>query len=302
MIKRYFELIVRDLSWNQVDSYRFGSVGSHSSGGVRVTDPNGIGGYEVAITVQSGDVLDYIVKQTVRKQDISLNLAFVGAGAVSAVEGFRQWCARDMDANRYRLTLKVTVNDGIDGQGAARYVDVAFKKLTPSQQQGGAVKATLVLQSVTLRYAEEQTSIVMAVDVSASEYSYTYPYSYGNGGLDASAELTNSFIQEIPLVLTFHGHMSSPEASLIQNGEAYATVRFAGLDLPTGYSLTVDAVNGRIYLTAPDGSETDYYDEVDKTADSFLFAKPGKSTLVPNIDPPDASKPSGDLRVFPYTL
>ena len=207
-----------------------------------------------------------------------------------------------MDASRYRLTLKVTTYDGADSMGSSRYVDVAFRKLTPSQQQGNAVKATLVLQAVTLRYNEEQTSIVMAIDVSASKYSYTYPYSYGNGGLDASAEISNSFIQEIPLVLTFRGHMSSPEASLVQNGEAYATVRFDGLDLPTGYSLTVDAVNGRIYLTAPDGTETDYYDEVDKTADSFLFAKSGTSTLVPNIDPTDASKPSVDLRVFPYTL
>ncbi len=301
MIKRAFELIVRDLSWNKVNSYRFGSVGNHGAG-VKVTDPSGIGGYEVAITVQSGDVLDYIVKQTVRKQDISLNLAFVGAGAVMAVEGFRQWCARYMDATRYRLTLKVTTYNGADSQGIPRYVDVAFKKLTPSQQQGNAVKAVLVLQAVTLHYSEEQTSIVMAVGISASKYSYTYPYSYGNGGLDASAELSNPFIQYIPLVLTFHGHMSSPEASLIQDGEPYATVRFAGLDLPTGYSLTVDSVNGRIYLTDPDGAETDYYDEVDKTADSFLFAKPGASTLVPSIDPTDASKPSVDLRVFPYTL
>ena len=47
---------------------------------------------------------------------------------------------------------------------------------------------------------------------------------------------------------------------------------------------------------------TFYYDEVDKTADSFLFAKPGGSTLVPSIDPTDATKPSVDLRVFPYTL
>lgn len=303
-MKRRFRLIVRDSSWKEITSYTFSSVNEASSN-PRVYSPDGIGGFEVSVTVQSGDVLDYVIKQTVKKNDINLNLAFKGGSAVMAIETFRAWCARYMDASRYRLTLEITTftNEGIGGEeGVSRRVDVAFKRLSPSQLQGGIVKAVLTLQAITISYTEEPIDPIMTADISPAAYPHSYPYAYGGGSYGDTAELSNPFMQDVPLIVTFHGHIESPQIALTQNGTAYATVRFLGLDLPYGSSLTVDAVNGRIYLTDSDGVETDAYDLVDKTQDSFLFARPGTSVAAPNLDPTEATKPSVELKMFQFKL
>ncbi len=303
-MKRKFKILVRDTSWKEITSYEFAGL-NESTSSPKIFSPDGIGGFEVAVTVQSGDVIDYVVKQAVKKNDISLNLAFRGGAAVMAVESFRSWCAKYLDATRYRLTLVINTftNDGIAGEeGVSRNIDVAFKKLSPSQLQGGIVKAVLTLQALTLPYTEEPIAPIMTSDISPAQYPYSYPYAYGGGSFGSTAEIKNGFMMDMPLVVTFTGHMEAPQITLTQNGVAYATVRFLGLDLPYGSKLTVDAVNGRIYITDSDGIETDAYDLVDKTQDSFLFAKPGTSIAAPNLDSTEVTRPSVQIKAFQFAL
>lgn len=299
MSKRRFSLLVRDLEWNEISSYAFGEIGSSDSS-ARIYAPNGLGGFEQSLTVQEGEVIDYIVKQTIKKNDIKLSLAFNKGDPVAALDAFREWCGSYIDASKYRLTLRIQ-NDA-DDASRDRYADIAYRKLEPSERKGSAVMATLTLQPLTLFYSKESTNVIISVVTVSKAYPYTYPYSYGGGTYGQSGRITNAFMKAIPLIVTFHGHISSPQASLVRNGEAYATIKFNGLDLKKGCSLTVDAVNGRIIYTDEDGSETDYYNEIDKTEDTFLWAEPGESVLSPNLDQTDASKPTVDVKIVQYTI
>ena len=300
MSGRKFSLLVRDVEWNEISSYVFAKIRSDNSN-AKISAPDGIGGFEQSVTVQEGDVIDYIVKQTIKKNDIKLSLMFNSGDPIAALDAFRAWCARYIDGEAYRLTLRIQ-NDESDAS-RDRYADVMFKKLDPSQKRGGAVAATLTLQPITLFYSKESTNVIISVVTASKQYPYTYPYSYGGGTYGQSGKIANTFMKAIPLIVTFHGHISSPQASLIgSDGEAYATIKFDGLDLKAGCSLTVDAVNGRIYYTDESGNETDYYNEIDKTEDSFLWAQPGESTLSPNLDQTDTSSPTVDVKIVQYTL
>jgi len=300
MSKRVFSIIARDVEWNLISNYVFSQVASNGSN-ARVTSPDGFGGFEQTVTIQSGDVIDYIVKQTIKKNDIKLNLVFNSGDPIAAVDAFRVWCSKYIDSEKYRLTLRIQNDE--DDPSRDRYVDVTWKKLDPMQKKGGSVSATLTLQPITLFYSKESTNVIISIITASKQYPYTYPYSYGGGSYGESGKINNQFMKAIPLIVTFHGHISSPEASLIDSsGEAYATIRFDGLDLKAGCSLTVDAVNGRIYYTDQDGKETDYYNEIDKTQDTFLWADPGESILSPNLDQTDASNPTVDVKIVQYTI
>jgi hypothetical protein len=174
--------------------------------------------------------------------------------------------------------------------------------LEPSELKNGVAQAVLTLQPITLPYSKESTEIIISIITASKAYPYAYPYAYGGGTYGNTGKITNNFMERIPLIVTFHGHISNPQASLVKDGESYATIKFTGMDLAVGCSLKVDAVNGRIIFTDVNGNETDYYNEIDKTEDTFLYAEPGESILTPNLDQTDVSKPSVDVKIVQYTL
>lgn len=295
MNARTFSLTAKNSSWATVSTYDFSKIGS-SGNNARICTPNGMGGFEQSLTVQEGDVIDYIVKQTVKKADISLSMAFAGSDPISAADGFRSWCESYVDAGNYRTTFCISYG------ATNRYVDVVVKKFSPEQMKSGVVKATLTLQPISLFYSNDSNQIILSITTSAKAYPYGYPRAYGGGSYGNSNQIVNTFMKRIPLIVTFHGHISAPQASLIKNGETYSTIRFLGLDLAAGCSVRVDAVNGSVTYIDADGNETDYYNEIDKTQDTFLYAEPGVSTLSPNLDQTDTTKPSVEVRVVKYGL
>jgi hypothetical protein len=299
---RTYELIIRDLDWNRLDGYAFAEIGSETSQ-PKIVSPSGIGGFEQLITVQSGPVIDYIVSQTVQKNDIVLNLAFVGPDALSRIESFRNWIAQYIDASVYRTTLRINTKTAASGDsGTDRYVDVVCKKFVPGELKANVADGTLTLQPITLPYSKESSEVIISIVTAALAYPYGYPFAYGGGSYGNSGKITNTFMKKIPLVVIFHGHIVSPQASLQQNGEVYSTIKFSGMDLAKGCSLKVDAVNERIVYTDANGDETDYYNEIDKTESTFLYAKPGESVIAPNLDQTDSTKPSVEVKTVQYTI
>jgi len=295
METRTFSLIAKTSSWETVSTYAFASIGSRGSN-AKICTPNGLGGFEQTLTVQEGDVIDYIVRQTVKKAEISLSLGFSGGDPIAAAEQFREWCAQYVDSGSFRTTLRISY------MKSDRYVDVVVKKYSPQQMKNGVVTATLTLQPITLFYSSDDTQIILSITTADRAYPYGYPRAYGGGDYGTSNVIVNTFMKKIPLIVTFHGHITNPEASLFQNGSAYSTIRFQGLDLVSGCSIRVDAVNGSVTFIDASGNETDYYNEIDKTNDTFLYARPGTSTITPNLDQSDTTKPSVDVRIVKYGI
>jgi len=299
---RSFKFIVRDLSGKQVSQYMLDDLGSASKL-PRAISRDGFGKFSIDTKVAEGDVVDRVIKQSVKRDLVSINLAFVGARPLDSMEQFRAWVASYMNARKYRVTLEITTGAYGSSVGRTRMFDLAFRSFEPKERHGGVAKAVLTVLPLSLPYTEEVMNTVLSIQTAALKYPYTYPYSYGGGDYNGTGTIVNNFKDPIPLIVVFHGHISSPEASLVDEaGNAYSTIRFTGLDLAAGASLKVDAVNGRIVFISSAGVETDYYNEIDKDADTFLFAKNGTSTLTPNLDQTDPTKPSVDVTIVRYGL
>ena len=299
---RIFRFVIRDLDGNEIDGFSFGEVGSVTTA-PRVVSRDGFGKFSIDTKVSEGDVVDRIIRQTVKRDPVTIPIAFVGARALDSCESFRSWVATYMDGKKYRATLEVTTAQRNASSGRVRRIDIAFQRFEPKAKAGGTVRANLTVLPLSLPYSEEIRRTVIAISVATLQYPYAYPFAYGGGDYGGTGTITNSYKDPIPLIVVFHGHISEPEASLLdESGNAYATIRFPGMDLAAGASLKVDAVNGRIIHTSPAGVETDYYNEIDKTADTFLYARNGTSTFSPNLDQTDQSKPSVDVTIVRYGL
>ena len=99
--------------------------------------------------------------------------------------------------------------------------------------------------------------------------------------------LNNTYFDDIPIRVRIYGFVANPQISLRdENGEIYSTVRFLNLTLQQGQILEIDAINSRIffYRSENDTEPEDYYNFVDKTLDTFLYAKPGENTIIANLD------------------
>lgn len=304
MNKRSFSLIARDTLWRDLSTFSFASLNANDRDRPRIYSPNGVGGFEQTITVQEGEVIDYVTKQSIRKADLVLNVAFAGTSPLEGIRSFREWCATYLDANSYRIALRIadmTIDGGSIGE--ARYVDVLIKKLLPQEISGGVSKATLTLQPISLPYAKTENRIVMNGSNTAKSYPYGYPYSYGVGSYGGSNLIRNNFIKRVPVILVLHGPIVAPEVSLFKDGSltAYATVSLPNVTIAAGATVRVDAVNERVTHIAANGTTTDYYNQTDKSKDSFLYADPGDSTISVNLDP---NEPAAmlEFQMVAYTI
>ena len=56
--------------------------------------------------------------------------------------------------------------------------------------------------------------------------------------------------------------------------------------MEVGQILEIDALNSRIllYLSEEDTEPVDMYNFIDKSQDTFLYAQPGKNTIIANLD------------------
>ena len=123
--------------------------------------------------------------------------------------------------------------------------------------------------------------------------------------LSKSEMLKNDFIANIPLSVTFRGKIVNPEMSLTDSdGNIYATIKFRGITLQAGQKLVVDGINQRITLYSSEDavSGTDYFNEIDKTTDTFLMAIPGVSNIIANLDGTEPTNPSVEVSYVQYVI
>lgn len=262
-----------------------------------VTSPSGFG-FKQKVTTQETDTIDYVVKQVVAKKPIKLDVNFFEPDSYVGAETFQNWLGKYLNLEYYKLTLQYS--NGLN----ERLVDVYISDYDPKAKEAGVVTVSLTIQPLTPNYLRGRQSITITTSDSNKEYPYTYPYKYGGGSLQNN-KLTNDFIAPIPLCVTLRGEIVNPEVSLLdENGDAYATIKFSGLTLEAGKKLVVDGINQRITFYESEDDETgiDYFNEIDKSYDTFLLLRPGTSEITANLEQTEASSPSIEVSYVKYMV
>ena len=274
-----------DLDFNLLDSYEL----------PRVTKVSGLG-FKQKLNLMETETVDFVLSQIIEKKEIACEVNFLEPNTYAQIEAFQIWLASYIDTTKYRNVLKVV-------QGSVeKYIDVYIKQFDISGIEGRVNSVPLKIQALSPAYSRTSKSILVTIATEEKKYAYAYPYAYG-GGAYLDAEITNTYIKDIPLVITIKGKVVNPQVALKdESGEIYRLIKFSDLTLDAGCLLKIDAINQRITFINELGEESDYYNAIDKTNDTFLYAKPGRSTIVPNLDQAETSKPSVDITYIQYMV
>lgn len=287
-MKRQFKLIAH----RRIDSVVAGEFALD-----RVTSPTGFG-FSQKVIVQETDTVDYVVSQVMKKKPIKLQVSFVQPNAYEQAEAFQAWLGAFIDLKNYRMVLQYTHGY------SERQVDVFIDDYELIALEGRVVSVQLTIQPLSPSYLPVTQTITIVNSTENKSYPYTYPYSYGGGQLEGN-EIQNTFIAALPLVVTFRGKIVNPECSLQdESGTVYTTIKFTGMTLQAGQRIIVDGINQRITFFATEGATTgtDYFNEIDKTEDTFLRLKPGISTVIANLDAAEVSNPSVEITYVQYVV
>jgi hypothetical protein len=262
---RQFEFIVFDDKRNILDRYVLDNV----------EKPQGLG-FTQEITVVSTNTIDYITDRALKKKSISMTVLFENPGAYAKANNFRTWYCKHI---KDTLTLKYT--DDV----LTRYIDVAITEFQVSEIDTGYNSVPISLQPLSPFYLLKLKKVITEGSGQSKAYPYGYPYSY-SGGMYKNNEIINEFFEPAPLRVEITGRVSSPDITLRDElGEVYAELRFNGITLYEGESLVIDAINTKIEFYPTSGAEpVDYYDKLDKSKNTFLYAKPGISTITANLN------------------
>ncbi len=257
--------------------------------------PSGLG-FGQSLDLVTGEVIDYVINQTVTKKTIKLTLAWKGPTAYRKYQDFATWIAQYFDLTKYHIRFSYSIG------GTRRYVEVAATDFELRGRDGRYVSAQLTLQPLTSFYEEYDGSFTIVTDSNTGKiYAYQYPYIYGGGAFSGDNSINNQYLKKIPLKIVLKGPMSSPYVSIAKinddntvEAEPYLRVQFeVGFSLEDTEEVVIDALNNRVYKNTyelnADGervrlvSTTDVFNYVDKTYDTFLFANPGKSRIAASV-------------------
>lgn len=251
-----------------------------------IEPPSGFG-FEQGIDLVTGDTIDYVLKQTVKKRNITLTLHWEGTDAYGKYVAFADWIAQYFDLDKYRIRLSYKLDD----MSERRYVEVSPIDLSLKGRDLNDVEASIILKPLTPFYEEGVSIFSVASTSTGKKYNYAYPYVYGGGNVEGRDYIENKYIKPVPLRVVLKGPMSSPFVAIRENVEGatpYAQVRMVNsFELAANQTLTIDAFNNKVTLTTVTNGVTvvsDAFNDVDKSYQTFLFAKPGKSRFSASIE------------------
>ena len=164
--------------------------------------PSGIG-FKQELDLVEGDTIDYVVKQTVKKKEIKLTLAWKGSTAYARYQSFVSWLALYLDVAKYHIRFSYKVGT------LRRYVEVSPVNLELMGRELTTVTAELTLKPLTPFYEEYEGTFMLVRDTNAGKiYNYEYPYVYGGGAYSDGNVITNNYLKPLPLKITLRGPYS----------------------------------------------------------------------------------------------
>lgn len=263
----------------------------------KITQVSGIG-FKQKVTVQETDTVDYVVKQVMEKKLIKLQVHFIEPESYAQAESFQTWLGTYVNLSKFKLTLQYT--NGLHD----RLVDIYVNDYELISLEAGVTSVQLSIKPLTPNYLKNRKIVTISNSESNKKYPYKYPYKYGGGSFSDNV-IRNDFIASIPLSVIFRGKIVNPEMSLTDaDGNIYATIKFSGITLQAGQKLVVDGINQRITLYDSEDAVTgvDYFNEINKTTDTFLMALPGSSSIIANLDETEPTNPSVEVSYVQYVI
>jgi len=282
-----------------------------------VTAMKNFNGFTQEIDVQTGDTIDYVLNQSLKKETIPLDLIFntyhtadgKEISAYSNWNDFRKWVAIYSDLSRYKMTLIMGYGNGnssndtpydpdtADSNSAmfGRRIDIYIASMGTDTVllSGGSLKVTVNIQCLSRPYTEFLKNQTTVSSSGTKVYEYVYPYTYGGTEL-TNNEIKNSFMKDIPIKIHIYGPPDGSDGNPTtivdpiitlhyENqdntaGDLYAEIAFSGISITKGTDLIVDANRYSVYTKTGD-TIRNVYDLTDKANKSFLFAKPGASII-----------------------
>lgn len=253
--------------------------------------PSGLG-FQQDVDVVTGDTLDYVINQTIAKKTLKMNVCFQGSSAYSKLYSFNAWFAKYANHEKYVTRFSYEMN------GIRRYADVIITNGEPKEREGNYVTESITLRPVSPFYEETTIESIVSDTNDGMIYPYTYPYRYGGGSYSGSNVIHNEFMKKIPLRITIQGPTeSAPYASITRieedgtTGETYGQVQIDEKNggLKENQKLVIDAFASQVYVETTNettGAKTkkDYFNLIDKTQDTFLYAEPGDSKISASLD------------------
>jgi hypothetical protein len=244
------------------------------------TSPSGLG-FTQKLEVIETRTLDYIANQQIKKDDIKIIAHFVEPNSYAKVNAFRAWYGKYAKAK-----MVLYYHDG----SKERWIDCIIKSLSVYEIDTDINSIPLIIQALSPFYEIKTKVLIASILTAGKTYPYSYPYAYGGGILD-HPYVHNSFYEAIPLNIKIYGKVVNPEISLKdEHDEIYTTVRFPSFTLENEQILEIDAIHSRVMFYEDEQAEgIDFYNQLDKSKDTFIWVKPGTSMLVANLDQNETS-------------
>lgn len=220
-------------------------------------------GYNLKVSVISGEVEDYVTKIVQQKKTIGFKVHFQGYSEADVFDSFIEKNINNVICLEYDNTKNV------------RYI--AVKPIETSKTELTEYKILeddLKFQPLTPFFEKIDNDVKITISSVGKSYNFAYPYAYGLNAIENN-EIKNTYIKDIPIIVTINGSISNPIVVLRdENNDVYNEVRFLNVDLLAGQKIIINSAQKKIWFDDGTGALVDYYFKIDGAYDSYLFAKP----------------------------
>lgn len=240
-----------------------------------VTEPKGLG-FKLDVATIKKNVGEIPTRVSQNYGNINLNVNYAMGREYQKAKALRQWIER----NTYKNMALEWINDSGKSFIFCKVVDFDFSEKNITKD----VSIPLTIKQLSPFFEVIENEVQIYPSAGGKIYPYEYPYSYGIGVI-SNNEITNNYIESIPLIITLYGVMENVSVGIRIKGQStlYGEVAFEGISLQDGQWITINADSNKIiYFNGIE--ELDGYNYIDASKNSFLYAiKQQVSELTANV-------------------
>lgn len=254
-----------------------------------VSEPKGLG-FSLKTSTITTDIEEILVRYKQQLENITFDVNYAFGNEYIKAKSIRQWIEKN--TGRKMAIEYLTPADKL-------YANCIVDKFAFSEINNDKVLSIpLNIKQLSPFFDVVYNAILIYPSTTGKVYSYTYPYTYGIG-VASNNIIENNYIKPIPLNITLYGEMMNPGVNIRKQGEVlnYGEVSFSGLNLTSDMWVNINAITGKITLF--NGyTESDGYNYIDATKNSFIYANIGISELGATISSDKSGRLEASFRRY----
>lgn len=278
---RKFAFVIFDKSDQIIDRYNLDLVDSLS----------GLG-FSLNLDTIETDIEDYVTRIRQRKQNLGLTVHHLRGYQSST--NLKKWLAIHINDC---LCIEYTNSAGV------LYIEGKVTNIGETDlNEFKVLEQTITFQPLTPFFEKIDNDIRIQISDKGKSYPFKYPYCYGKSVIENN-EIENTYIKDIPLIITIFGSISNPKITLSDDEGTYNLVEFENVSVGTKERLIINSAQKKIILIDAQGEEHDYYPFISSASDSYLRARALKISRVGiNLMPRDSGYLIGSRRQYKLWL